>query len=39
MIEIKAKGPGLLEGLINHLQIQLPIDRRIIWIGRGEELT
>jgi pSer/pThr/pTyr-binding forkhead associated (FHA) protein len=38
MIEIRAKGPRLLEGTMANLEAEFPIDRKVLWIGRGEEL-
>lgn len=39
MIEVKAKGPRLLEGTVANLEAEFPIDRKALWIGRGEELS
>lgn len=35
---MKIKGVSALEGVVNQLELELPLDRRFIWIGRGEEI-
>jgi hypothetical protein len=38
MIQIKMKGSSTLEG-IAHMQAEFPMDRKAIWIGRGEDVS
>ena len=37
MIQIKMKGSSALEG-IAHMHAEFPMDRKAIWIGRGEDV-
>jgi hypothetical protein len=39
MIEVRAKGPRLLEGTVAHLEAEFALDRKAVWMGRGEELS
>lgn len=35
MIKIRAKGANIIPGVMGSCEVELPIDRKKIWIGRG----
>jgi hypothetical protein len=38
MIHLKIKGANTMEGIVNQLEVEYPLDGRSIWIGRGDEV-
>jgi len=35
MIKIKAKGANIIPGVMGGCEVELPINKKRIWIGRG----
>ena len=39
MIKVKIRGPAALEGVSASIEKEYPFDRRMLWIGRGQEIV